>query len=64
MPPFVNLTFWKASVCLISSDVSDPTSEEDEDVTFVPVQCKEIQEMQLMYHWLCGADFEHAVSYG
>jgi len=37
MPPFVNLTFWKACACFISCDVSYPTSEEDEDVTFVPI---------------------------
>lgn len=54
MPPCVNLTLWKASACFISSDVSYRTSEEDEYVTFVPLQCKEVQEMQLMYHWLCA----------
>ena len=52
VPPFVNLTFCKASACFISSDVSYPSSEVDEDITFVPLQCKEVQEMQLMYHWL------------
>jgi hypothetical protein len=52
MPPCVNSTFWKASACFISNDVSYPTSEEDEDIVFAPLQCKEIQEMQLMYHWL------------
>jgi hypothetical protein len=54
MPPRVKLAFCKASTCFISSDVSYRTSEEDEYVTFVPLQCKEVQEMQLMYHWLCA----------